>query len=66
MTLVVEFVPGICCDTRWTDCPYSLAFHRSVDRQGTMGSSMDNFELRAAGHVNTENRPTVRKVADLK
>ena len=46
MTLLVDFVPGIHCDTGFgcmAGQPFSLAFHRYADWQGTLGSGMGNF-----------------------
>ena len=59
MTLLVDFVPGICHDTGFdgmAEQPFSLAFHRYVERLCTMGSSMGNFESCAASHVITVNQ----------
>ena len=68
MTLLVDFVPGIRRDTGF-DCmaeqPFSLAFHRYVERLCTLGSSMGNFESCAASHVITAYRKNCRKYTAL-
>ena len=68
MTLLVDFVPGIRRDTGF-DCmaeqPFSLAFHRYVERLCSMSSSMGNFESCAESHVITANRKNCRKYTAL-
>ena len=66
MTLVVNRVPGIPCDTGFDGMagqPFSLAFHRYADRLCTVGSSIGKFESCAASHIITANRKIGQKFA---